>query len=99
MATARDLPITVDIRTTRLIKFATAAKAAGLLPDEASGLFLAHARAVRMLCESDDYVLVEQTLKGLTKICAEIDEPQHREAVAAARAHIAKIRTAITREK
>lgn len=93
------LPVTVDMRTNRFIKFATAVKAVGLLPDEASGLLLNHARSARLLCESGDWPLAFKALDGARTICNEVHERDHRVVRDAALDHITSVRSAITKEK
>lgn len=88
------LPVTVDLRTARLIKAAQGTMDARLLERDAARMLLSSAKAVRAFCESSDRALANAALNSILDVLFETDgvDAAVRRAI---RSHVDLVRRAI----
>lgn len=66
------LDVAQDLRSARLLRCCQGVAAAGLTDEDAAKKLVAHARAVRLLLESGDAVLVDAAISRIRTVLKEI---------------------------
>lgn len=87
------LPISVDLRTSRLIKAAQGVLDARLMDVDAARIVVRTAKATRSFCESLDYDLADASLDAVLDVLKENDDTDER-VLRSLRAHVSSVRKA-----
>lgn len=92
------LPITIDLRTTRLIRVSQGILDARLMDEDAAKIIVRTAKAVRAFCESLDYDLAHASLDALLKVCQADEQDTDPRVLNSLRGHVGAVRKALGSE-